>query len=41
MSGLDGGLVECDLAEQPTGGAVSDDRIPLGPFGTGSFRVAS
>ena len=40
VSGLDGRLVECDLAEQPAGGETAADRIALGAFATRSFRVA-
>ncbi|MGY0004673.1 hypothetical protein [Micromonospora sp. I033] len=31
MSGLDGRLVECDLAEHPVDGTVPEDAIELGP----------
>ncbi|GHJ15300.1 hypothetical protein [Micromonospora sp. AKA38] len=41
VSGLAGGIVEGDLVARPTGGAVLDDRIPLGPFGTRGFRGTS
>ncbi|MDG4800193.1 hypothetical protein [Micromonospora sp. WMMD980] len=39
VSGLDGRLAECDLAEQPVGGSVAADRIALGAFATRSFRI--
>ncbi|MGW9195273.1 glycoside hydrolase family 38 N-terminal domain-containing protein [Micromonospora chersina] len=39
VSGVDGDLVECDLAERPTGAGLVGHRLPLGPFATRSFRV--
>ncbi|MEU2168402.1 glycosyl hydrolase-related protein, partial [Micromonospora chersina] len=39
VSGVDGDLVECDLAERPTGAGPVGHRLPLGPFATRSFRV--